>query len=230
LQLQLWCKYTSSNFLRHSNKWKRALGPSTPKAKSLRDNTFHHPTLQQHLKSLPLWHSHLLYNHQQISTDIEVWQMFRSQKWLTIVSKGILWEEAGTFGWKLTMPTHKVLFHGYGPVDGTNKTESCIRSKIGGHTAPFLLVRTLARHWGLRHRCKLRWLAESKAVFNQGWMVIQKDLSPTKQPDNSDYPSTIKDLFCKLQQPMTTNLCLNDTLEMAIEEQMQIDWLQLLLG
>ena len=60
--------------------------------------------------------------------------------------------------------TNKVLFQGCAPVDGPNKTESSIRSKLGGFTAPLLLVTTLAKHWGLRHRCKFRWLAEGKAA------------------------------------------------------------------
>jgi hypothetical protein len=118
--------------------------------------------------------SHLLHDHQQTSTDTEVWHTFQSRQRITIVSKEILWEEAGTFGWKVTTLTNKVLFKGCGPVDGPNKTGSYIRSKLRGFTAPLLLVTTLAKHWGLRHRCKFRWLAESKAAINQVQTVIQK--------------------------------------------------------
>jgi hypothetical protein len=91
--------------------------------------------------------------------------------------------------------TNKVLFQQCGPVDGPDKTGSSIRSKLGGFTAPLLLVTTLAKHWGLRHRRKFRWLAESKAAINQVRMVIQKDYSPT---NNSNYLSTIKALSRKL--------------------------------
>ena len=125
---------------------------------------------------------------------------------ITIVSKGILWEEAGTFGWRLTTLKNKVLFQGSGSVDGPSETCSSIRSELGGFTAPLLLVTTLAQHWGLRHRCKFRWLAESKAAINQVRTVIQKDYSPTTQPDNSDYLSTIKVLSSQLRQPITTKL------------------------
>ena len=48
------------------------------------------------------------------------------------------------------------------------------------------------------------WSLESKAAINQVRMVIQKDHSPTKQPDNSNNLSTIKALFSELQQPITT--------------------------
>jgi hypothetical protein len=61
--------------------------------------------------------------------------------------KGILWVEAGTFGWKLTTLTNKEIFQGYGPVNGPNETGCSIRSELGGFTAPLLLVTTLAKHW-----------------------------------------------------------------------------------
>jgi hypothetical protein len=99
---------------------------------------------------------------------------------------------------------NKELFQGCGTVNGPNKTGSSIRSKLGGFTAPLLLVTTLAKHWGLRRRCKFRWLAERKAAINQVQMVIQKDNSPTTQPDNSNYLSTNKVLSSKLRQPITT--------------------------
>ena len=73
LQLRLWHKYISSNFMRNSNKWKQALGLSIPRATPRIDNALHHPTLQHHIKSLPLWYNHLLHDHQQTSTDIAVW-------------------------------------------------------------------------------------------------------------------------------------------------------------
>jgi hypothetical protein len=79
LQLRLWCKYISSNFMRYSNKWKQALGSTTPRTNPWIDITLHHPMLQHHIKSLPLWYRHLLHDHQQTSTDTEVWRAFRSR-------------------------------------------------------------------------------------------------------------------------------------------------------
>ena len=57
LQLRLLRKCISS-FLRYSNKWKQALGPSIPKVRSLTDIIIHHPTIHQHIKN-----SHLLHDH-----------------------------------------------------------------------------------------------------------------------------------------------------------------------
>ena len=106
--------------------------------------------------------------------------------------------------WKVTTLTNKVLFQGRGPVDRPNKTGSFIRSKLRGFTGPLLLVTMLTKHWGLRHRCKFRCLAGSDAAINQLWTDIQRDFSPTTQPDNIDYLSTIKVLSIKLWQPIST--------------------------
>ena len=200
-QLRLWRRYISSNFLRFANKWKTPLGAlqtATPPP----ETDPHHPLLQRHIASLPLWHRRLLYEHHQLATDVEVWRAFRSRKRLTIASDGSLREDAGTFGWKLTTSTNKVLFQGYGPVDGPIEIGSSTRSELGGFTAPLLLVTVLARHWSMRHRCKFRWLVDSEVAINRVTFVTRKDYSPTKQPDNSNYLTTINELFKELRRPM----------------------------
>jgi hypothetical protein len=203
-QVRLWRRYISSNFLRYPDNWKTSLG-TLNSSSQLEKDTPHHPTLQQHISSLPLWHQRLLFEYQQISTNIEVWRAFRSRQRLTIASDGSLREEqAGTSGWKLTTSTHKELFKGYGPIDGPIEIGSSTRSELGGFTAPLVLVTILARHWGLRHRCKFQWLADSEVAINRVTFVTRKDHSPTKQPDNSNYLTTIKKLFRELRRPMTT--------------------------
>jgi hypothetical protein len=56
----------------------------------------------------------------------------------------------------------------------------------------------------MRHKCKFRWLDDSKVAINRVTFVTRKDYSPTKQPDNSDYLATINDLFRELRRPMKT--------------------------
>lgn len=75
-------------------------------------------------------------------------------------------------------------------------------SKLGGFTAPLLLVTVIAKHWGLKHRCSFRWLADSQFAINRrATLVTLKDYRPsTTQPDNCDYLSLIKDLFRELRQ------------------------------
>ena len=65
----------------------------------------------------------------------------------------------------------------------------------GGFTALLLLVAVLARFWGLKHRCKFRWIADSKVAINRVVLVTRKDhCCPTQQPDNCNYLSLIQEL------------------------------------
>jgi hypothetical protein len=47
-------------------------------------------------------------------------------------------------------------------------------------------------------------LADSEVAINRVTFVTRKDYSPTKQPDNSDYLTTITELFRELRRPMLT--------------------------
>jgi hypothetical protein len=95
------------------------------------------------------------------------------------------------------------LFHGSGPIDGPIEIGSSTRSELGGFTGPLLLVTILARYWGLRHRCKFRWLVDSRVAINRVTFVTRKDFRPHTQPDNNDYLSVIADLHKELRRPIT---------------------------
>ena len=60
----------------------------------------------------------------------------------------------------------------------------------------------IARFWGLRHKCKFRWLVDSKIALNKVVFVTHHDYRPTKQPDNHDYLSVIRELFNELGHPV----------------------------
>jgi hypothetical protein len=203
-QRKIWTNYISSNYLRYGNKWRNPMRhlPAPP------TTTFTSPTppttltLQSFLKNLPKWHRRLLLHLAQPATDNEVFQSFRARSRLTIATDGSLQASAGTFGWKITNKTHLTLFQGSGPIDGPHEIGSSTRSELGGFTAPLLLITSLARHWGLKHRCKFRWLADSQVAINRVTVVTRKDYSPTKQPDNCDYLSTIKELYRELRRPI----------------------------
>ena len=207
-QKSLWKKYIESNYIRYGTKWKNRLNPDIiqevhpPSQEMLPKSEVNHPTLQAHIKSLPTWFRRLLYEFTQIATDVEVWRAFRSRRRLVIASDGSLLDTGGTFGWKITCDKFKPLFTGAGPVDGPIEIGSSTRSELGGFTAPLLLVTILARHWKLRHRCKFRWLADSKVALSRVSIVTRPDHKPTKQLDNIDYVSVIEELFKELRRPM----------------------------
>ena len=87
----------------------------------------------------------------------------RSCRLLTITANGSLLTTAGTFGWKLTTKKNITLYHGADPIEIGSSTQSQLR----GFTAPLLLITLLAWHWGMRHRCKFRWLVESQVAINR---------------------------------------------------------------
>ena len=201
VQIKLWKIYIASNFLRHGNKWRQNPIDSTIQATNNKCPTTY-STLNTYLTSLPKWHRRLLQHYEQLETDLTVWRAFRSRQRLIIATDGSLLPTAGTFGWKITTSKHLPLYQGSGPIDGPIDTGSSTRSELGGFTAPLLLITMLARFWGLRHKCKFRWLVDSKIAINRVTFTVSIDHRPKKQPDNSDYLSVIRDLHKELRRPL----------------------------
>jgi hypothetical protein len=46
--------------------------------------------------------------------------------------------------------------------DGPSDLGSSTPSELGGLAAPLLLIASLARFWGLKHKCRYRWVVDSK--------------------------------------------------------------------
>ena len=200
-QQRIWSKYISSNYLQYGIKWRQPvdLRPQT----TLPQLPTSYETLSDYLRSLPPHYQSLLFHYEQESSDNEVWKAFRSKQRLTIASDGSLLPTAGTFGWKITTSKHVTLFFGSGPIGGPIDNSSSTRSKkLGGFTGPLLLVTILARFWGLRHKCKFKWLVDSKVAINRVQLVTIKDYRPSKQRDNIDLLSTIRELHRELRRPL----------------------------
>ena len=206
-QRRLWRKYITSSFLRYGTKWKNQLGPlllnRPPLIPYIPLSPGSSMTLKDYIKSLPSWYRRLLFYNKQLATDLEVWRAFRAKRRLIIASDGSSKETAGTFGWKLTTSKHVPLFEGSGPVDDPIEIGSSIRSELGGFTAPLLLVKALARFWGLQHKCSFRWIVDSKVAISRVVLDTRHNYSPRAQPDNFDYLSLITDLFSELRRPLS---------------------------
>ena len=200
-QQRLWTKYLSSTHLRYSTKWRSPVIDDIPLPTPILPTE--HTTLISYLATLPRWYQRLLsHYYEQEATDLEVWRVFRSKQKITLSTDGSLLPTAGTFVWKMTTSTNTTLFLGSGPIDGPLELGSSTRSELGGFTGPLLLVTIIARFWGLRHKCKFRWLVDSKIALNKVVFVPRHDYRPTKQPDNHDYLSVIRELFNKLGRPV----------------------------
>jgi hypothetical protein len=120
-----------------------------------------------------------------------VWAAVRSKRWIDIASDGGLTDSTGTFGWKISNTKRALaLFRGSGPVDGPTEVNSPTRSELGGYAAPLLLITSIARFWGLRHRCKFFWIADSKSAIVKVKMYSGKEENHP-DPDHCDYISLI---------------------------------------
>jgi hypothetical protein len=83
-----------------------------------------------------------------------------------------------------------------GPVDGPFDISHSTQSELGGLTAPLLLVTSsLAKFWGLNHKCRYRWITpDSKAAISKVTFITGPQYSPWRYPDNIDYITAITEL------------------------------------
>ena len=168
-------------------------------------NTTHPASLKQFIQTLPQWHKRLILHHRQPATDLQVWRAFRSRQRITIASDGGLKDRTGTFGWKivakgLNPPADITLFEGSGPIDGPYDISSSTRSELGGLVAPLLLCVSLAAHWGLRHKCKIGWLTDSKAAISRVDFITRRSNRTNKAPNDHDYMTAIRELTMSLRK------------------------------
>jgi len=207
-QRRLWKNYITSNFIRYGQAWRNSLGSTRPDlrprppwqhqfvAPSMEDVFRTEPSndLSMYMSRLPRWHQRLLSNWQQIATDNQIWKAFRSRRRLTIASDGGLKQSIGTLGWKIVDKDGLPLFTGSGPVDGPFDIANSTRSELGGIAAPLLLCASLARYWGLAHRCRYKWLTDSKAAISRVTFITRRSSQPRRYPDDVDYDTAIREL------------------------------------
>jgi hypothetical protein len=162
---------------------------------------------KQYIRSLPQWYQRLLANYEQLATDQQVWRAFRSRKHtVDIASDGGLANGIGTFGWKIvTTNNDTVLFQGSGPIDGPAEVDSSTRSELGGYAAPLLLATSLARFWGIRHRCHFRWFTDSTSAISKVRVYTSSRGKHKQYPAHSDYVTTIMELTEELKRPITAS-------------------------
>ena len=213
-QRRLWTRYVTSNFIRYDRYWKHGLGLTSPHlrpraslppfiAPLMADASQDQPRpahqdLKTYISRLPRWHRRLLSHLHQEATDAMVWKAFRSRRRITIASDGGLKHRLGTHGWKIVAQDGQVLFLGSGPVDGPPDISTSTRSELGGLTAPMLLCASLARYWGLTHRCKYTWLTDSKAAISKVTFILRSSTQPRCYPDDIDFVTAVRALHIAL--------------------------------
>jgi hypothetical protein len=172
-QRRLWKRFIVSSYLRYVPYWKQApLLKSTFVRSSfketLRIKTNHNNAtftpLASYLTTLPRTQRRMVSDVVQVADDVQIWRAFRSKERLYIASDGGLHGRQGTFGWVLTS-SKNVLFKCGGPVDGPHDTANSTRSELCGIASSFLLIASVARNWGLRHRCSFRCITDSRSAL-----------------------------------------------------------------
>ncbi len=83
-----------------------------------------------------------------------------------------------------------------GPFDSANST----RCEIGGFAAPLLLITVVAKDWGIRHRCKLHWIVDSKAAISKVSVNIRPGATPCRLPNEFDLLAFIEMLQKELRR------------------------------
>ena len=61
-----------------------------------------------------------------------------------------------------------------------------------------VLCASLARFWGMSHRCRYKWLTDSKAAISKVTFIIQSSSRPRRYPDNIDLDTAIRELHQSL--------------------------------
>jgi hypothetical protein len=191
-QARLWKRFIRSSYLRYVPYWisdpRSSLPPTAPAESGPLDTA---DNLPDHISRLPHQHQRLLDGFQQIATDLQVWKAFRSRRRIHFATDGGLYAQKGTHGWVISTGT-KILFQCAGPVDGPLDTASSTRSELGGYASALLLIRSLYRFWGLRHRSKFHWYCDSKAAIARvKRFTYHKDRAPN-MPDDADLMSIIR--------------------------------------
>jgi hypothetical protein len=205
-QQRLWRRYLTANFIRYGTKWIHRIDLSGDEPPASGTPFFLQPTkfdsIADYVASLPKWYQRLLQTYHQKATDITIWRSFRSKKKVTIVSDGGLAEGVGTFGWKIIGLDNETLYAGAGPIDGPMEEGSSTRSELGGLTAPLFMVVCLARLWGLKHKCRYRWMVDSRAAISQVKITTRVSHQLRRAPNNSDYLMVIRELRKELGKPL----------------------------
>ena len=101
----------------------------------------------------------------QQATDRQVWRAFHKKSRLHVASNGGLSTESATHGWVLSTGI-QVLFTCSGPVDGNFDPNSSTRSELGGCASSLLLLASLSKMWGLKHRCSFNWHTDSTSAIS----------------------------------------------------------------
>jgi hypothetical protein len=194
-QKRIWRRYISSNYLRYQRFWKYSPGMRKQDRHSVAGEDEAHvfdggiPAL---IYNLPRTQKRMLMHVHQVASDDQVRNACRCKRPITIASDGGLKGTRGTFGWSIRTSHHTVLLEGAGPVDGPSDVVNSTRCELAGYAASLLILSLIQQLWGTRHRCKFRWVTDSKAAISNVNRALDGERLIRRQPNNPDLMAIIK--------------------------------------
>ena len=199
-QMRLWKRYLRSSFLRYTPYWKVSpLGPPKPTPPPVPPPTSF-PDVFSYISTMrSRTERRLLDGLVQEATGDQVFRAFRSKARLYLASDGGLTPTSATHGWVLSTRT-RVLFKCSGPVDGPFDTNCSTRSELGGCASSLLLLSSLSKVWGLRHRCSFTWYTDSQSAISRFYKFCGHQRS-IRMPPDADLLPIISASLCVLRRP-----------------------------
>ena len=200
-QQRLWKRFITSSYLSYIPHWK--VNPA-PKSTTCSASSTVAPSPSTHIKAYisnltSKTERRLLDGLHQQATDQQVWRAFRKKARLHLASDGGLSTHSATHGWVLSTGS-QVLFRCSGPVDGNFDTNSSTRSELGGCASSLLLIASLSKLWGQRHRCSFNWYTDSTSAISRFHKHCGRRRSNHMPPD-ADLISIISSSLQILRRP-----------------------------
>ena len=200
-QRRLWKRFLVSSYLRYIPYWKCSPAPTTsvnppstpaPPTESAR-------SLSGIVKTLPRSQRRLLDGLEPTSNDDLIFKVFRSKGRLHVAFDGGLHNSA-THGWVISKGK-EILYRGSGPVDGPPDAHTSTRSELGGCASVLLILTSLAKLWGTRHRCSFRWYTDSRSAISRINRFSQRGSSRRRMPFDVDLLTIISTCLKDLRRP-----------------------------
>jgi ribonuclease HI len=135
-----------------------------------------------------------------MSTDDKSFKAFRSKVKLHVGSDGGLHNNSATHGWVLSTGK-EILYQGSGPVDGPPDSHTSTRSKLGGCASALLLLTSLSKLWGTKHRCTFKWYTDSRSAISRVTKFSRRRSSRRRMPPDVDLLTIISDCLKELRRP-----------------------------
>ncbi|KAI2493732.1 hypothetical protein MHU86_20802 [Fragilaria crotonensis] len=205
-QRRLWRRYITSQYLRYDRVWRASPRASLADLVNAKPPVGHPesgPDLAKAIKTLPRARRRLLAHIGQATNLDQLWEESQRKQTVIIASDGGLKGCQGTCGWVISTKANGILAEGAGPVDGPYDSANSTRCELGGYAASLIFLSLLHTLWGVRYKCKFRWVTDSRTAITNVSKVQERTYRKKRQPSNADYLGIIQSETTNLRRRIT---------------------------